>query len=170
MKILKKRFLNIFNLLLSAMITLFGISCKTQKVVSDGAVNNDAEDQPARRIERPEQGEPIRVLYGVPMTVYRVRGNVVNEQQEPIKNIKVEVEIGDEDNGIKGETRTDADGVFNMVVNQRFISEADNIRLKFSDPMERYQSDSIDSRMDMRQENKFRSQGMFQVTHELKKK
>lgn len=76
MKKVQQRSLRIINYFITALLSMFGISCAGR-------------DYPVSEYGNPE---PRTIaMYGVPYSTYQVMGRVENTQGKPIKNIEVEV-------------------------------------------------------------------------------
>lgn len=100
MKQLSHKFTYLFSTALSAVVALMGFgSCRHHT------------KEPQIKIE--EQLQPIRLMYGPPVTSYRVAGRVTMPDGEPDRNAEVKVYTDTGEGYVNTESlRTDYDGRF----------------------------------------------------------
>ena len=124
MKKVQQRSLRIINYFITALLSMFGISCA------------------GRNHPVPEYGNPnppTIAMYGVPYSTYQVMGRVENTQGNPIKNIEVEVMESGET------TLTGTEGLFILKGRNRFRPNTIHIIANDVDSIENghYENDTI---------------------------
>lgn len=144
MKNIANKFLRFTNICLSAVIAFLGMGCKTQKTANPDTTA-DPQPAPTPRVTRPtrseKQTEPIKCLYGVPVTMYQIRGQVVDSDNQPLGHIMVRAKV---DNMTLGEVVTNEYGNFRVGYPERMGKYGDiPVTLHFIDISGEYQNDSI---------------------------
>lgn len=160
--------IKICDIALSAVVAMFSFGCKIQKTSVDKASSNNNINEKEKKIVKPDDKEPIKVLYGVPMTVYHIRGVITDESAKPLENIRVTVK--DTNNGRKlDETITDAEGQFGIAISDRFAVPK-RIKLVYDDLKGAYKSDSTENASFETSRDGFSTNAELEIKKQLKKK
>lgn len=163
-----KPIMSIVNLVLSAVIALFGFGCKTKKNIVPENNNDNKTPKTEKKIMKPDDQEPVKCLYGVPVTIFRIRGTVTDQSDKPLEHIRITVKNAED--AKLGQTVTDNSGQFNIAVSKRFTNNTESLKLVYDDLMGAYQSDSTENSQFNTQHDGFTTNAELEVKQQLKKK